>query len=152
MKRLVSLLIGLVVLVVMSTGVGAEGKSELAEARKGTAKYHNVQKAIDDGYLPTDEFVSVPGLGVMGYHYVNPGLVDGEVDASSPEVLLYVPMKNGDVQLVGVEYLSTSEDSSLFGQQFDPPGAVEEYSLHVWIWKHNPNGMFAHFNPSIKVY
>ncbi|MEH7224439.1 hypothetical protein V7112_11590 [Bacillus sp. JJ1566] len=149
MKKLVSLIIGVVVLFVMSSVVGAEGKSEIAEARQGTAKYHNVQKALKDGYLPTDFFVEVPGLGVMGYHYVNPNLIDGVVDASSPEVLLYVPKGGGGLQLVGVEYLSETPNS-LFGQEFDPPGAVPEYSLHVWIWKNNPNGMFFPFNPSLK--
>ncbi|MEH7235474.1 hypothetical protein [Bacillus sp. JJ1562] len=151
MKRFLGLAIGVVLLIVMSSGVGAEGKSDLAEARKGTAKYHNVQKALKDGYLPTDEFVEVPGLGVMGYHYVNPKLIDEKVDTSAPEVLLYVPKANVGLQLVGVEYLSLT-DNSLFGQNFDSPipGVVPEYSLHVWIWKHNPNGMFSPFNPSIK--
>jgi hypothetical protein len=150
MKKIVSLVFTAVLLIALSSVVGAEGNSKLADARQGTAKYHDVQRAIADGYLPTDQFVAVPGLGVMGYHYVNPHLIDKEVNAAAPEALLYVPKGNGDLQLVGVEYLSDGPNS-LFGQEFDGPGAVPEHSLHVWIWKHNPEGMFAHFNPSIKV-
>jgi hypothetical protein len=42
----------------------------------------------------------------------------------------------------------------LFGQAFqlDPPPAPHvpwHWSLHVWIWAHNPSGMFAEWNPSI---
>jgi hypothetical protein len=25
----------------------------------------------------------------------------------------------------------------------------EHYDLHVWLWKHNPEGMFAQFNPRV---
>ena len=53
----------------------------------------------------------------MGYHYVKGTLVDGVVDPLAPEALLYVPTKKG-LKLVGVEYLST-EDQSLFGVDFD---------------------------------
>lgn len=70
-------------------------------------------------------------------------------NAAAPEVLLYVPKENDDFQLVGVEYLSEGPNS-LFGQEFDGPGAVPEHLMHVWIWKNNPKGMFAHFNPSKK--
>ena len=150
MKKVVSLVFSIVLFVALSSVVGAAGKSELADARKGTAKYHDVQRAIDDGYEPSHELVAVPGLGVMGYHYINPLLVDKEVNAATPEVLLYVPKKNGDLQLVGVEYLSEGPNS-LFGQEFDGPGAVPQHSLHAWIWKNNPQGMFAPFNPSIKI-
>lgn len=25
----------------------------------------------------------------------------------------------------------------------------EEWLLHVWVWKHNPNGMFEDWNPNV---
>lgn len=150
MKKVASLVFSIVLFTSLSLVVGAAGKSELADARKGTAKYHDVERALEDGYVATDHLVVSP-RGVMGYHYVNPLLVDNEVNAATPEVLLYVPKKNGDLQLVGVEYLSV-DSNSLFGQEFDKPSeAVPQYSLHVWIWKNNPQGMFAPFNPSIKI-
>jgi hypothetical protein len=44
--------------------------------------------------------------------------------------------------------------SELLGQHFhlSPPpglGVPWHWSLHVWIWAHNPSGMFSEWNPSI---
>lgn len=38
------------------------------------------------------------------------------------------------------------------GQAFDVGGApfpVLHRSLHVWLWKDNPSGLFAAFNPDV---
>lgn len=52
--------------------------------------------------------------------------------------------------------LSTAEDRpTLFGRAFDGPmlghgpGMPVHYDQHVWLWKHNPNGMFAQWNPTL---
>src|SRR5919106_877427 len=42
----------------------------------------------------------------------------------------------------------------LFGQHFHltPPPAPQvpwHYSLHVWLWAHNPNGIFEEWNPTL---
>ena len=42
---------------------------------------------------------------------------------------------------------------SLFGQKFEETGSANRYglppfySLHAWVWKHNPAGMFEDWNP-----
>ena len=52
-------------------------------------------------------------------------------------------------------YVVVSSTPSLFGQTFQgpmpghSPSEPWHYDLHVWIWKHNPAGMFAPFNPTI---
>ena len=47
----------------------------------------------------------------MGLHFVNGALVgDGEVDAMHPEILLYEPLPNGDMRLVGVEFVVLAAD------------------------------------------
>ena len=43
----------------------------------------------------------------------------------------------------------------LFGQHFhlSPPPAPNvpwHYALHAWIWAHNPSGMFADWNPTVR--
>lgn len=44
---------------------------------------------------------------------------------------------------------------SLFGQEFElvPAGnrygLPDFYELHAWVWKHNPNGMFHDWNPTV---
>ncbi|MFP7298234.1 hypothetical protein [Neobacillus niacini] len=120
-------------------------KWSIEKVRDATEKYKNVNRAIKDGYAPTDFFV--PN---MGFHYVKEKLVDGKVNALTPEVLLYVPTKKG-LKLVGVEYLSTDVRSSLFGRTFDPANTEAGIppSLHAWIWERNPDGMFTPFNPKI---
>ena len=110
---------------------------------------------------PDDEYV-----GAMGYHYVNKELAaDPKIDPYRPEILVYVPGKNGKRVLGAVEYLrydsdgllSTSEDRPrLFGQDFDGPfaplenGMPTHYSLHIWLFKHNPKGLFEPWNPAVR--
>ncbi len=116
----------------------------IKKVRKATEKYHDVKRALKDGYVQKSPYVPQ-----MGYHYVKESLVDGVVDPLAPEALLYIPTKKG-LKLVGVEYLST-EDQSLFGVNFDPPHDELPYTLHAWIWTPNPDGMFVAFNPAIPV-
>jgi hypothetical protein len=131
---------------------------QLAAVRQATAKYHNVNNALADGYLATEHCIAVPGLGGMGYHYVNPNLLDGTLDPLQPELLLYVPAGNGRLKLVAVEYMVPDigqAHPALFGQPFDgpmpghEPGMPVHYDLHVWLWQANPNGIFTGFNPNV---
>ena len=136
--------------------------AQLAALRAATAKYHNVQRAIADGYLPTAECAESPA-GAMGYHYLNPDLI-GSTDLRRPAVLLYAPSPSGRLKLVAAEYvvfdadgdLSTDHDRpSMFGRGFDGPmpghvtGMPVHYELHAWVWAHNPDGTFADWNPSL---
>ncbi len=141
----------------------SQQNQDLAAVRAATAQYHNETAAIADGYVPTDECVAVPGVGAMGYHYFNPQRA-GSVDLSKPALLIYQPRADGGRKLVAVEYfkpdadqnLATDEDRPhLFdGVPFDgpmeghEPGMPIHYDLHVWVWQHNPSGMFAQFNPA----
>jgi hypothetical protein len=141
--------------------------SKLAEVRRVTAAYHNFDKASEDGwFIPLSPCISNPDLGGMGYHYGNPAyLGNGILDPLMPEALLYEPKKNGRLRLVGVEYIvpfgapeTTGGDPIegdqpfLFGQGFDNSphvGPNGSWTLHVWVWRHNPAGMFAAFNPKV---
>lgn len=55
----------------------------------------------------------------------------------------------------GAGYQVVNPAPTLFGQTFNgpmaghDPGMPWHYDLHAWIWKNNPSGMFADFNPSI---
>jgi hypothetical protein len=37
----------------------------------------------------------------------------------------------------------------LFGQTFHLNEQLGVYALHAWIWKHNPAGVFADWNPRV---
>ncbi len=130
----------------------------LAAVRHATAKYHDVEKALADGYVAAPHCVSVPELGGMGYHYIKPSLAtDLVLDPLQPELLLYAPSGNG-LRLVGVEYFVANvgqERPEVMGIPLHGPmpgheeGMPEHYDLHAWIWQPNPNGMFADFNPNV---
>lgn len=144
----------------------------LAEIRRGTAKYHRLAAAEADGYMWDDHCVAHPFLGAMGHHVVNFGLVDGILDPSNPEVLLY-EVKNGKPHLTGVEFIIHAGmwqgdgipmlgnipfaahlevqcdewGENCFNVRGGPP--FPHYQLHVWIWKKNPEGMYIPFNPDV---
>jgi hypothetical protein len=100
----------------------------------------------------------------MGIHYVNGDLVgSGQINPLTPQALVYEPEDNGQLRLVAVEYITFqaawdathNAPPSLFGHEFmlSPDGnrfgIPAFYSLHVWIWKHNPSGTFAMWNPRV---
>ena len=77
----------------------AGGQSELAEVRRVSAQFHNVDAATEAGYelgyvngagnRIITGCVSHPTAGAMGYHYFNKELVDDlVVDVSRPEGLV----------------------------------------------------------------
>ena len=135
----------------------ATANQQLAALRRATVRYHDPAMAEADGYLMEDECISAAKLGApaelgaMGYHFVNPSLIDGTVDLLEPEVLVYEKRDDGMLHLVAVEYLFVGEEApELMGQQFQeflPPFA--DFELHAWAWKGNPNGVFADFNPTV---
>jgi len=143
----------------------AHASSGLEDVRASTAAYH-----VDHpGYTLFRDAAGVacidkPGEGGMGIHYVNGDLVgDGEVHATTPEALLYEPRRHGRERLVAVEYVVFQSDwdaahpapPELFGREFELVGAGNRYGLppfyelHVWLWKHNPSGVFADWNPRV---
>jgi len=137
-----------------------EGDSELIKVvRRATARYNSTNQAIRAGYEPDDHCAAHPELGGMGYHWVNMDLVDPVFDPSNPEVMLYEADKNGNLKLVAVEYIviNVGQERPHFGDHpFDiegvPPlmeAGVPHWSLHVWLYKPNPNGFFAPFNPNV---
>ncbi len=125
----------------------------LADVRKATTMYHDVNKAEASGYVNTIDCVSDPaGSGGMGVHFVNFGLIDDVFDPEEPEVLLYEIRNNGSYKLTGVEYLYVGENAPLFAgiepfKPFDLPFA--DFALHVWVWKGNPNGIFEDYNVNV---
>jgi len=129
-------------------------RKALASARAATAKYHNVNQAIADGFVPVSPCVAVPGLGAMGIHYVNFARAGNpNLNPAEPETLLYMPDENGDLRLVGLEYVRFGPPippvPMLFGQEFHYDSNLGAYTLHVWAWRNNPSGMFAPFNPKL---
>jgi hypothetical protein len=91
-------------------------------------------------------------------------------DFRDPAILIYEPQADGSLELVAVENLVFQrawreqghvEPPSFHGRPYeamadDPATAVDEahmfephYDRHVWVFRHNPSGVFAPFNPAV---
>ena len=123
---------------------------ELALARNATAKYHDFDRAADEGY----EFLHcVPG---EGQEYVNWALVDCTFDIEHPEALHYIDEGNG-LRLVGVEYVVPVACTDTPPEGFtgnDDEWEFEAENLPIWalraaLWLPNREGMFAEHNSAV---
>jgi len=130
-------------------------RQDLAAARAATAAYHDLESAKSDDFVPVFDCFALPEGPAMGFHYVNPERAsDGVLDASQPELLIYLPNSFGKMDLVAVEYLLPGDPGDtppvLYGRQLEYTPLVASWTLHAWIWRNNPDGMFADFNPSLR--
>ena len=165
--------VGAVLLVLMTAAVARADGNGLSGARAATAQFHRLDAAKAAGY--TAEVVDLNGVaciddidghtGGMGIHFLNPDLLDGNVDESTPELVIYESTKNGQMRLVAVEYLVLrfaweaahpgAPAPTLFGQPMELVSAGNRYGLpdfyemHAWIWKDNPLGMHNDWNPTV---
>lgn len=132
--------------------------------RQVTAPFQSVTAAENAGYALQFGCVSGPDAGAMGLHYVNlPLVLDGQIDATQPEIVIYEPVAAGGVRLIGADYLVFADEwdkthtsaPELMGQkfhQFEAPnrfGLPRFYTLHVWAWKDSPTGTFVNWNTNV---
>jgi hypothetical protein len=139
------------------------------EVRTATAKYFSVAAAERDGYRRPASGVlrgcitetAGKASPAMGFHWINAALEDTKVELTKPEALVYEPTKDGKLDLVAVEYVvpkaawdkaGNLHPPKLFGQEYmlvSLPGIAPFYALHAWVWKFNPDGIHAAFNPIV---
>ena len=122
---------------------------ELSKARMATARYQNIENALKDGYA--DINVVLPN---MGRHFLNASLLDATFDAERPELLVYTEQAGGHRSLVAVEYavplnLSAAPPAGFTGgaDAWFEDQTFKLWTLHAWVWRENPDGMF---NPTNK--
>lgn len=129
----------------------------VALLRQSLEPYASFALAKDAGYgTQLTDCMSHGDDGAMGIHYANTSLIDGVADSLHPEALIYEPGTDGDMSLVGVEfvvpYAAVSRASTppvLFGQAFVQNDVFGVWALHVWTHRSNPNGLFATWNPRV---
>lgn len=158
--------------VIVGVAAAHHDDGDLNRVKRATAAYHDVGKAIADGFtlrLPEiggNTCIVQPGVGGMGVHMVNTSRLDGVLKPTEPEVLVYDPRikQNGTekLRLVAVEYVifqsawTGRRPPKLFGRTFDYVPAPNRYdlpaffALHAWIWKRNPSGLFYAWNPRVR--
>ena len=141
----------------------------LTALRQATNKFHNIATAERYGYglLPDAQGITcidMPGMGGMGVHWARVSLVgDGKLDTLHPEALVYAPGPDRTLALAAVEYVVFRADwfkthqhrPARFGHTFNLTpagnrfGLPAYFSLHVWVWKQNPAGMYSMWNPTV---
>ena len=131
-------------------------QQQLARLRQVTASFHDINAAGAAGWSAKITDCMASDSGGMGFHYGNTNLIDGTVRVEQPELLLYEPEKNGKMGLVAVEYIipytahaRDAEPPVLFGQKFSRNDTFQLWGLHAWVWRENPSGMFANWNPRV---
>lgn len=132
---------------------------DFSVARAATAGFKNPARAVAAGWADSGlPCFDLPGVGGMGMHYLKAAPDGSRPDAGDPEALVYEVRPDGTQDLVAVEYLVNrdmwplSSPPSLFGADFkavDLPGNTHLWALHAWIWRPNPLGMNADYNPNV---
>lgn len=144
---------------------GLAAATGLTRAALASSRYLREPAATAAGYVPDRYCVADPaGGGAVGYPHFNHAH-DDSLDPEKPAALLYEDDDTGRRRLVALEWVVTDRDGrvetdddrpSLFGQPFKGPipgrfkGQKVHYALHVWLWKPNPAGLFATFNPDLR--
>jgi len=134
----------------------AERDRAIVTLRRATARYHNLDAAIADGFVLLHGCETRPEEGPVGIVYVHFGRVlDGNIDPAAPDALIYEPGRHSRPKLVGVEMalpypLWVGQDPPTFlGATFQREDEFGVFGLHVWIWRDNPEGLFAESNPEV---
>ena len=137
-----------------------EMRQQIAALHPLFARYHDLDKGIDDGYEFVGPCVSDPALGGMGDHYslnaeIDFGRGDGTYALDRPQYLVYAPQKNGGRRLAALDYTvpyekwHSAEPPAFFGIPFTRNDGFGVWMFHIWLFEHNPAGMFANFNPTV---
>jgi len=134
----------------------ASSQASLADVRQATAKFHDLHQTTSAGYIRLLPCFDLPGVGGMGQHYVNTGMLDATVNATQPEALVY-EVDGNMLKLVAVEYIipldkwQSTAKPRLFGKEFTRIESLGLWALHAWIWRPNPSGIFENYNPSVRM-
>lgn len=158
----------------LAKGAAPEIQRTIAELRRWSASFHDLEAAGDAGYTVNLGCIDETLLGVpaatargMGYH-VTRGDVDlindGVVDIRTPELLVYAPHvrdaewpkaeRLGKARLVGFDYYLPDPERVLqppefFGEPFNYSEAFQGWVRHIYLWGHNPEGMFEDYNAAV---
>jgi hypothetical protein len=133
--------------------------------RHATARFRDINVALAEGWMPATPCVSGPDAGAMGVHFAQPSRrADGTVLPDAPQFLIYEPMTDGTMRLVGVEFFVLQSDweakngsgpavldGNLMNLIPTPNryGLPAFYEMHVWAWEDNPKGTYADWNTRV---
>ena len=163
-RRLTLLAITGTAIAVLALGMALSASARqdvLRTVRSVTARFDSIEQAKRAGYVPFYVCAEQPGVGTMGQHFVNFDLVgDPAIDALHPEALVYEPRADGTYKLVALEWVrvgpETASAPTVLGHDLLYRPAPNRYGIepgfyerHFWLYKSNPSGAFADWNPTV---
>lgn len=171
-RNLTALLATVPLLAIAGFAAASGGPPSLDPVRDATVRYHDIRMAKKQGFTELKLFgtstscIANGTQGAMGIHMVNSRRVgDGKLRATEPEALLYEKRSNGTYRLTGVEYIrpigseapaAGATAPTLLGRKMNVTDAEAFFgsptylhTLHVWVWKPNPGGVFASWNRQV---
>lgn len=130
---------------------------QLDALRLATVAFHSFDVAGAAGWDTAISPCVESPMGGMGFHIANISQLSngGHLSVLRPEVLLYIPTEDGAMEFVGVEYIVPADDWShdhppqILGQHLHFNPGQNIWALHVWSARHNPEGIFADWNPEV---
>ncbi len=143
-----------------AVGTDMDNTLNLLRANVDAFKNPDAAKSAGWNFVPgLDNCFNNPGIGGMGFHLINTGMLDTSVDPLTPEALVYQPDANGNLTLGAVEWIVPADkwDAEahggllpvVLGHQLHLNEALGVYILHAWIFTDNPAGMFNDWNPNV---
>ena len=138
------------------SGLDPQTLWELQQVRAATARYRDADNAFKDNYV--DINLKLPN---MGYHMLKASLVSPVFDLRKPPILVYNKREDGSFELLAVEYAVPIDWQH---PDVAPEGFTGNddmwnfntlntgwWTLHAWVWKNNPDGVFMPMNPDVQV-
>ncbi|GLQ89030.1 hypothetical protein [Dyella flagellata] len=165
-SKLIHSLLAMSFLALPMLAAGDEATPLIDRVHSATARYVDINVAFHEGFVTATPCVSGPDTGAMGVHLVLPSRISsGVLNPDQPQALIYEPMVNGEMRLVGVEFIVLAS----IWQAKNPPNSVPAldgnllnyiaapnryglpafYEIHVWAWEHNPKGSYADWNTQV---
>jgi hypothetical protein len=138
------------------SGLDPQTLWELQQVRAATARYRDANNAFKDNYV--DINLKLPN---MGYHMLKSALVSPVFDLRKPPILVYNKREDGSFELLAVEYAVPIDQQHPDIAPEGFTGNADEWdfntlntgwwTLHAWVWKNNPDGVFKPMNPDVEV-
>ena len=129
---------------------------ELLQVRAATKKYRDINNARDDQYEETTVIIQN-----MGFHFFKAEFASPTFDLTKPAFLVYNKTNTGKFELVAVEYGVPIDPNNPFKAPEGFTGHADVWdrntlnsglwTLHAWVWKFNPDGVFNMMNPNVIV-
>jgi hypothetical protein len=163
--------VSLALVVVLVTACGDAGGDDLPEARASAptaaepadlAALRRTAEPLRDlagagaaGYTPLTPCWYHRSNGGQGVHHAKSEWIDGRVSLLEPEIVMYEPLADGRLEATAVEYVvpfaqwTSQQAPTVLGQALHRNEALGLWVLHVWLWKNNPSGLYADWNPNV---